>query len=447
MVDSLPPTRLGRPSTVNSFLNAERPPVLCPGCTHERITHTLDQAFQDMGFDGNQVVIVSDIGCSGLFDTFFNTHAFHGLHGRALTYAAGLKMARPELKVVVTMGDGGQGIGGAHLLAACRRNLDLTLLILNNFNFGMTGGQFSATTPPDAQLGSGFLNQLERPLDICEVARSAGASYVMRCSGFRKNLAAEIKNAIAYEGFSVMDIWGICPGRYTKKNRLTTKMIDEALATMPPLEGIVAENARPEYGQHYRKVASAQKKVPRPAVIEARHEAPQVGRQEVILLGSAGQRIITAGELLCMAGLTAGLKATQKNEYNITVLRGPSISELILSPDKIDFTGIDMPSVVVALDQEGVDRRAALFKHLAKDALIIQISGVTIPASKARIHQIDLKKLGIKRADWALASLAVLARLEKVIRTEMLEAALKIRFKGKALTSSLDLIARVEISK
>ena len=427
---------------MNSFLNAERPPVLCPGCTHERITHTLDQAFQDMGFDGNQVVIVSDIGCSGLFDTFFNTHAFHGLHGRALTYAAGLKMARPELKVVVTMGDGGQGIGGAHLLAACRRNLDLTLLILNNFNFGMTGGQFSATTPPDAQLGSGFLNQLERPLDICEVARSAGASYVMRCSGFRKNLAAEIKNAIAYEGFSVMDIWGICPGRYTKKNRLTTKMIDEALATMPPLEGIVAENARPEYGQHYHKVAAAQKKAPRPAVIEARHEAPQAGRQEVILLGSAGQRIITAGELLCMAGLTAGLKATQKNEYNITVLRGPSISELILSPDKIDYTGIDMPSVVVALDQEGVDRRAALFKHLAKDALIIQISGVTIPASKARIHQIDLKKLGIKRADWALASLAVLASLNRIISVKMLKAALKLKFKGKSYQAALEIVDR-----
>ncbi len=427
---------------MNSFLNAERPPVLCPGCTHERITHTLDQAFQDMGLAGNQVVIVSDIGCSGLFDTFFNTHAFHGLHGRALTYAAGLKMARPELKVVVTMGDGGQGIGGAHLLAACRRNLDLTLLILNNFNFGMTGGQFSATTPPDAQLGSGFLNQLERPLDICEVARSAGAPYVMRCSGFRKNLAAEIKNAIAYEGFSVMDIWGICPGRYTKKNRLTTKMIEEALAAMAPLEGIVAENTRPEYGQHYRKVAAAQKKIPRPAVIEARYEAPQAGRQEVILLGSAGQRIITAGELLCIAGLTAGLKATQKNEYNITVLRGPSISELILSPDKIDYTGIDMPSVVVALDQEGVDRRAGLFKHLAKDALIIQIGGVTIPTSKARIHQIDLKKLGIKRADWALASLAVLASLNRIISVKMLKAALKLKFRGKSHHAALEIVDR-----
>ena len=432
---------------MNSFLNAERPPVFCPGCTHERITHTLDHAFQNMGLAGHQIVIVSDIGCSGLFDTFFHTHAFHGLHGRALTYAAGLKMARPELKVVVTMGDGGQGIGGAHLLAACRRNLDLTLLILNNFNFGMTGGQFSATTPPDAQLGSGFLNRLERPLDICEVARSAGAPYVRRCSGFRKNLAEEIQGAIEYDGFSVMDIWGICPGRYTKKNRLNTKMMEDALAKLPALEGIVAENIRPEYGQQYRKMAATQKKVARPAVIKAQYEAPQVGRQEVILLGSAGQRVITAGGILCIAGLTAGLKTTQKNEYNITVLRGPSISELILSPEEIDYTGIEMPSVVIALDPEGVDRRRSLFKRLEKDVLVIQISGVTIPAGKARIHLVDLKDQGIKGTDRALASLAVLAKLKKVIRPEMLEAALRIRFKGKVLKSSLELMDRVKIGQ
>ena len=398
-----------------------------------------------MHLAGHQIALVSDIGCSGLFDTFFNTHAMHGLHGRALTYATGLKMARPELKVVVTMGDGGQGIGGAHLLAACRRNLDITLLILNNFNFGMTGGQFSATTPPGAQLGSGFLSALERPLDICSVARSAGAPYVRRCSGFVKNLAEEITRAVEYEGFSVMDIWGICPGRYTKKNRLTPKMIDEALAQLPPLEGVVPENVRPEYSQHYRRMAAGQKKAPDPAAIKAQFKAPQAGRQDVILLGSAGQRIITAGELLCLAGLTAGLRTTQKNEYNITVLRGPSISELILSPAEIDFTGIDKPTVVVALDQEGVDRRRDLFKHLGKETFIIQISGITLPASNAAVYQVDFKGQHIKPVDWALASLVVLAKLEKVIRTEMLEAALKVRFRGEALKSSLDLIDRIEI--
>jgi 2-oxoglutarate ferredoxin oxidoreductase subunit beta len=432
---------------MNSLLNDQRPPVFCPGCAHERITHTLDQAFQKMGLAGHQIVLVSDIGCSGLFDTFFHTHAMHGLHGRALTYAAGLKMAQPQLNVVVTMGDGGQGIGGAHLLAACRRNINLTLLVLNNFNFGMTGGQFSATTPPEAQLGSGFLTALERPLDICAVARSAGAPYVHRCSGYDKHLARKIQQAIEYEGFAVMDIWGICPGRYTKKNRLTPKMIDEALANLPPLKGVIPENVRPEYGHHYRQMAASQSEIPAPAVIKKQYKAPQAGRQEVILLGSAGQRVITAGELLCIAGLTAGLNTTQKNEYNITVLRGPSISELILSPEEIDFTGIDSPTVMVALDQEGVDRRRNLFEHLTKDALIIQTNGVSLPASRARIHQVDFKNQGIRGMDWALASLAVMARLKVVIHFQMLEAALKARFKGKVLDSALDLVKQVKINK
>ncbi|MDX1708721.1 MAG: thiamine pyrophosphate-dependent enzyme, partial [Desulfobacterales bacterium] len=394
----------------------------------------------------HQIVIVSDIGCSGLFDTFFHTHAMHGLHGRALTYAAGLKMARPDLNVIVSMGDGGQGIGGAHLLAACRRNINLTLLILNNFNFGMTGGQFSATSPPEARLGSGFLTALERPLDICEVARSAGAPYVHRCSGYDGKLAQKIRDAIEYEGFAVMDIWGICPGRYTKKNRLTPKMIDDALDRMPPLEGVIAENVRPEYGQHYRQMAADQSKTPPPASITRQFKAPQAGRQEVVLLGSAGQRVITAGELLCIAGLTAGLQTTQKNEYNITVLRGPSISELILSPEEIDYSGIDSPTVMVALDQEGVDRRRDLFEGLAEDALIIQISGVALPASKARVHCVDLKAQGIKSPDWALASLAVLAKLDRIISPDMLKAALKLKFKGKSYRAALEIIHRIGLN-
>ena len=141
------------------------------------------------------------------------------------------------------------------------------------------------------------------------------------------------------------------------------------------------------------------------------------------------------------------MKTTQKNEYNITVLRGPSISELILSPEEIDFSGIDNPTVVVALDQEGVDRRRDLFERLAKDALIIQIRGVSLPTSKARIHRVDLKAQGIKHPDRALASLAVLAKLKKVIHPQMLEAALKVRFKGKLLDSAMQIARQVKIGK
>jgi pyruvate/2-oxoacid:ferredoxin oxidoreductase beta subunit/Pyruvate/2-oxoacid:ferredoxin oxidoreductase gamma subunit len=429
---------------MDSLLNATRPPVFCPGCSHERITHTLDQAFHKMGLAGADICMVSDIGCSGLFDTFFHTHALHGLHGRALTYAAGVKLARPQLTVVVTMGDGGQGIGGAHLLAACRRNLDLTLLVLNNFNFGMTGGQYSATTPPEAEVGSGFLNRLERPLDIGGVARAAGAPYVVRCSAYRSDLPDVIERAIAYRGFSVVDIWGICPGRFSKRNRLTPKLIEEMLSRLPAMEGEVIENRRPEYGELYRQTSAGLNPITLPAAVEPRFTPVDGTREEVILLGSAGQRIITAGEILCLAGLHAGLNATQKNDYDITVLRGPSISELILSPEPIDYSGIGRPTLVVALGPEGVARRRKMFENLDAGSVVLHAAGVEVPRSPARTHCVDFKGQGIKPPDWALAALGVLAKLGLVIRPEMLEAALEARLRGAGLSGALELVRRVE---
>ena len=426
-----------------SLLNKDRPPVFCPGCSHERITAALDKAFQQLGLPGSRVAVVSDIGCSGLFDTFFHTHALHGLHGRALTYAAGIKLAKPDLHVVVTMGDGGQGIGGAHLLAACRRNLNLTLLVLNNFNFGMTGGQYSVTTPPEAQLSSGFLNQLERPLDICRVASSAGAGFVKRCSSYQSGLVDDIAAAIAFDGFAILDIWGICPGRYTRNNPLTPKLIAEKMAAMPAANGIVEENRRAEYGSVYRKTA-AEQPLPQPESIRKQFAAPGKGRHEILLLGDAGQRIITAGEILCLAGMTAGLQATQNNDYNITVLRGPSISEIILSDEPIGFTGLDRPGVVIALSREGVDRRKALFNDLPSHALVLQAQDTEIPPCACAVHPLDFKKMGVKPADRALAALAVLAKTGNIVSTEMLKAAVQLRFGEKILATALELIDRVQ---
>jgi len=423
-----------------SLLNTTRPPVFCPGCAHDKVTRTLDKAFSRMGLEGHQIVIVSDIGCSGLFDTFFHTHAMHGLHGRALTYATGLKMARPDLNVVVTMGDGGQGIGGAHFLAACRRNVDLTLLVLNNFNFGMTGGQFSATTPPEASIGSGFLNRLERPLDICQVARAGGAPYVCRCSSYSKDLSRELEKAMTFKGFSVVDIWGVCPGRYTRSNRLTPAMISDALALLEPTPGPVPENQRPEYGENYREEARRQKTVSQPKTIQKELEPPQHHRHDIVMMGSAGQRIITAGEILCLAGMTAGLHVSQKNEYNITVLRGPSISELILSPTPIGYTGAQQSSIIVALADEGVSRRRHVFETLTDDALVIRADDVQIPKCRAEIITVDFKGLGIRTPDRALAALSVLSRRKRAINPDMLTKALYHRFRKPVLTKALKIV-------
>jgi 2-oxoglutarate ferredoxin oxidoreductase subunit beta len=430
---------------MNSLLNQNRPPMFCPGCTHERVVQMLDQSFQNMGLSGNQIAIVSDIGCSGLFDTFFHTHAFHGLHGRALTYATGIKMASPETTVIATMGDGGLGIGGAHLLAACRRNLDITLLILNNFNFGMTGGQFSATTPPEAIVGSGFLNKLENPIDLCEVARSAGAAYVNRYSGYQADLDKELEKAIRFPGFAVMDICGICTGRYIQKNRLTPKKI-KTYVTEKTDPKHNKKNSRPqikEFYSHYKNQSAKQPPVADPLEVCPSFTPLQSIRQEIVILGSAGQRIITAGEILCLAGLSAGLHASQKNEYNITVLTGPSVTELILSPEKIDYTGIDSPSVILALAAEGVERGKLLFQNMSPNTTIIHEKSIAIPLCDAFTFSIDFKAKGIKQQDWALAALAVLAEMNKVISLDMLKQALTIRFKEPIRSKSIKLIQDV----
>jgi 2-oxoglutarate ferredoxin oxidoreductase subunit beta len=235
---------------MDSLLNPDRPPVFCPGCSHDRVLKALDQALTGVGRQGNQVVIVSDIGCSGLFDTFFNTHAFHGLHGRALTYATGLKMARPELTVVVTMGDGGLGIGGAHVLSTCRRNIDLTLLSAQQLQLRHDRRAMLVHHPQDARVSSGFLNKLEKPLDICQVAGAAGAGLRdSRISTYDTALADALAEAIAFDGFALLDIWGLCPGRYTKRNnRLTPKSIAADLDQLPPFRGLSCDQPRKEYG-------------------------------------------------------------------------------------------------------------------------------------------------------------------------------------------------------
>ena len=428
-----------------SLLNSSRPPVFCPGCAHERVVRALDQALANLGLSGPKVALVSDIGCSGLFDTFFNTHAFHGLHGRALTYATGLKMARPELEVIVTMGDGGLGIGGAHVLSTCRRNIDLTLLVLNNFNYGMTGGQFSTTTPPEARVSSGFLNHLEKPLDICQVAGAAGAPCLSRTSAYRQDLVSELETAISFSGFSVVDIHGVCPGRFTKLNKLNPDLIEQGLAGLPTLESFPQANQRPEYGGEYRREAARQPLIENPLKIEANLSPPWAdGRREVVLLGSAGQRIVSAGEILCLAGLAAGLKASQKNDYPITVLRGHSISEAILSDGDIDYTGITNPSVVLALAREGVARRTKLLRNLPSDTVIIAARDVELPPLDNQIIFLDFQALQVKNTDRALAALTLMATRNLVLSPDMLEAALGLRFSDKTLETTLELLTRLK---
>ena len=427
---------------MSSLLNNSRPPVFCPGCTHERITKELDKALIKMGVPAEKTVIVTDIGCSGLFDTFFNVHALHGLHGRALTYAQGLKLADPDLNVIVTMGDGGLGIGGAHVLSACRKNMDITLIILNNFNFGMTGGQYSATTPSDAVVGSEFLNQAEVPIDICEVAESAGATWVSRYSGHDADLSDHFVSAMQHKGFSLVETLGMCTGRYTKRNKLNIAAIDAMIEEKPTKTGLVEKNQRSEYGERYRAIAAEKNVYPEAVTVEQQVTLENPKREEIVILGSAGMRIVTAGDIVCFAGMVAGLNASMKNDYNITVLRGQSVSELILSPDPIGYAGLEAPSIVLALSDEGVQRRKKIFAKLGTETLVIREASVEIPETKAEVMTVDYKAMKIKRHDWALASLGLLAKLGKGITEDMLLPALKSRFNAKVFGMAMETVEK-----
>ena len=199
------------------------PLPFCPGCGHERLVKALDQALFKLQPDPKKVVIVTDIGCIGLADRHFVTHAFHGLHGRSITYACGLKLARPELTVIVLKGDGGCGIGGTHLLNVARRNIGITLIVANNFNYGMTGGQHSVTTPPEGFTATTPLGNIEAAMDLCGAAIAAGASWAYRGTGFDRDLPDRIADAIRQPGFAMLDIWDMCTAYYLPRNQLRKK--------------------------------------------------------------------------------------------------------------------------------------------------------------------------------------------------------------------------------
>ncbi len=154
-------------------------------------------------------------------------------------------------------------------------------------------------------------------------------------------------------------------------------------------------------------------------------------------------RIVTAGDLVCHAGLSAGMNVSIKNDYNITVLRGQSVSEILISSEKIGYTGITSPTVVLALSDEGVQQRKKIFAKLKPTTFVVKEKSVNIPETPANVVEVDYKELKIVKQDWALASLCVMAKKEKAINKAMLEVALKARFKAKAYTSSMEIVEKI----
>jgi 2-oxoglutarate ferredoxin oxidoreductase subunit beta len=254
------------------------PHIWCPGCGHGTVLNGLLRALDGLGINKNNVVMVSGIGCSSRISGYVDFHTLHTLHGRALAFATGVKLSRPELKLIVPMGDGDAlAIGGNHFIHAARRNIDITAIVMNNRVYGMTGGQYSPLSGEGTLSTTAPLGNIDQMFDVAALAQAAGASFVARTTTYHvKELSKVLMKAIAHKGFSVVEVLSQCPTYFGRKNKQgdavsmmegykasTTPIGSKAKEENPALieRGIFVDRQSPEYCEEYAKVmAKAQKK-------------------------------------------------------------------------------------------------------------------------------------------------------------------------------------------
>jgi pyruvate/2-oxoacid:ferredoxin oxidoreductase beta subunit/Pyruvate/2-oxoacid:ferredoxin oxidoreductase gamma subunit len=361
----------------------------CPGCGHGPVLDALNEALVKLELAPHEVVIVSDIGCSGLSDQYFTTSAFHGLHGRSITYATGIKLMRPDLTVVVIMGDGGTGIGGAHLLSAARRNIGITVLVLNNFNFGMTGGQHSTTTPEGFLTPTTPAGNLEHPLDICATVGVNGAAFAYRGTSFDDDLADRIAEGMGIEGFSMLDVWDLCTAYFVRNNKFSRRQIDATMETLGLEAGVLYRSDRSEFATAYRKLGEGQHEGLRVTSVAATAPVPLEKRKHFVVAGSAGGRVRSAARLVALAAMQSGWWSAQRDDYPITVKSGHSVSEVIVAPEEIHYSGVDKPDVLVVVSDDGLGKAGPYLEQMDADGVVFVAAGLDLPATAARVMTID----------------------------------------------------------
>lgn len=253
------------------------PHIWCAGCGHGIILNALLHAVDELGIPQNNLCMVSGIGCSARISGYVDFHSMHTLHGRALAFATGIKMARPDLSVFVPMGDGdAMAIGGNHFIHACRRNIDMVAIIMNNRIYGMTGGQFSPLSGRGIRATTAPYGNIDTAFDTVQLALGAGATFVARTTVFHvMEMVSLIKKAYQHKGFSVLEVLTDCPTYFGRKNKLggPVQMLEWFRDNTAPLgskkyaenpafipRGVFRDVEAPEYCEEYDNLIASVRK-------------------------------------------------------------------------------------------------------------------------------------------------------------------------------------------
>jgi 2-oxoglutarate ferredoxin oxidoreductase subunit beta len=261
---------------IHKYLRHDKkfPHVWCPGCGIGIMLGGLIRAIDRIGYEKDEIVLVSGIGCSGRLPVYVDFNTLHTTHGRALAFATGVKLAKPSLKVIVIMGDGDAvAIGGNHFIHAARRNIDVTAIIVNNSTYGMTGGQYSPTTPYGMKSATTVYSNIEQDFKISELAVTAGAVFVGRGTVYHAKLLDDLmEKAFLKPGFSVVEVISHCHTQYGRQNRLGSAVemmewqrdhsvpVEKALKMKPEelkdkiLIGVLVDKELPVYQDEYEKI-------------------------------------------------------------------------------------------------------------------------------------------------------------------------------------------------
>jgi 2-oxoglutarate ferredoxin oxidoreductase subunit beta len=269
---------------IHKYLRHDKkfPHVWCPGCGNGIVLGALIRAIDRLGLSKDEIVLASGIGCSGRMPVYVDFNTLHTTHGRALAFATGVKLAKPSMTVITIMGDGdATAIGGNHFIHAARRNLDLNAIIINNQIYGMTGGQFSPTTPYGAHATTSSYGHIEHAFEIAELAVTAGADFVARGTVYHGQLLEDLMvKGLQKRGFSVLEVMSNCHVQFGRRNDMADpvtmmkwlrdssininkaeEMTPDALKDKFTI-GILADEEKPVYTQEYQKIRDRARQTP-----------------------------------------------------------------------------------------------------------------------------------------------------------------------------------------